>query len=209
MNYLALGDSISIDDYTEVAGGGAANQFARLIGARNVQNLTADGLTTDGVLASLARVTVPPDIVTLTAGGNDFLQAVFQLSVPPRPLAPNDWLRAVQPPIDNLKRIAEQLAAYRCPVIINTVYDPSDGDNMLAAQMGLPPEARRALHALNAGIKEIAQQHSFLLSDLEALFHGHGLASRGPWFVLQIEPNFAGATAIAVHWYELYQQSQK
>ena len=33
MNYLALGDSISIDDYTEVAGGGAASQFARLIGA--------------------------------------------------------------------------------------------------------------------------------------------------------------------------------
>src|SRR5690349_20776727 len=113
MNYLALGDSISIDDYTEVAGGGAVSQFAHRIGARDVQNLTADGLTTEGVLASLARVTVTPDIVTLTAGGNDFLQAIFQLSVPPRPLAPDDWKRAVQPALDNLTRIADRLAAYR------------------------------------------------------------------------------------------------
>ena len=30
VRYLALGDSISIDDHTEVAGGGAASQFAKL-----------------------------------------------------------------------------------------------------------------------------------------------------------------------------------
>jgi hypothetical protein len=38
---------------------------------------------------------------------------------------------------------------------------------------------------------------------LERLFHGHGVASNKPWFVNIIEPNFAGATAIAEHWYEL------
>ena len=50
MNYLALGDSISIDDYTGVAGGGAASQFAKFIRADPFQNLTRDGNTTDGVM---------------------------------------------------------------------------------------------------------------------------------------------------------------
>ena len=39
-----------------------------------------------------------------------------------------------------------------------------------------------------------------LLSDLEALFHGHGLRSADPWYVMVIEPNHAGASAIAAHW---------
>ena len=34
-------------------------------------------------------------------------------------------------------------------------------------------------------------------------YHGHGVASDEPWFVQVIEPNLAGATAIAEHWYEL------
>jgi len=44
---------------------------------------------------------------------------------------------------------------------------------------------------------------SFLLADLERLFHEHGVTSDEPWFVNVIEPNLAGATAIAEHWYEL------
>src|SRR5687767_13494848 len=77
MNYLALGDSISIDDYTGVVGGGAASQFAKLVRADEFQNLTRDGNTTDGVLETLSLVTTRPDVATLTAGGNDFLQAAF------------------------------------------------------------------------------------------------------------------------------------
>ncbi len=50
MNYLALGDSISIDTYTGQADGGAASQFAKLIGTTEFQNLTRDGRTTAGVL---------------------------------------------------------------------------------------------------------------------------------------------------------------
>src|SRR6266576_2255369 len=77
MIYLALGDSMSIDDYTGVIGGGAVNQFAALISATQVLNLTRDGQTTEGVIESLTTVFVKPDIVTMTAGGNDFLQAAF------------------------------------------------------------------------------------------------------------------------------------
>ena len=77
MHCLALGDSISIDDSTEVPGGGAASQFARLIGADSFQVLAYDGCTTTGVLTAIERIEEPPDIITLTAGGNDLLEAVW------------------------------------------------------------------------------------------------------------------------------------
>jgi hypothetical protein len=71
--YLALGDSISIDDYTGVPGGGAASQLARKLGLELV-DLTRDGNTTQGVLAELARAPVaqtssrsPPAATTCSA----------------------------------------------------------------------------------------------------------------------------------------------
>jgi hypothetical protein len=50
--YLAIGDSISIDDYTGVPGGGAPSQLARKL-ALDLVDLTRDGNTTQGVLAEL------------------------------------------------------------------------------------------------------------------------------------------------------------
>jgi lysophospholipase L1-like esterase len=203
MNYLALGDSISIDDYTEVVGGGAARQFARLVGATEVEDWTRDGCTTQGVLEALGQVRGRPDVVTLTAGGNDLLQGFLDVGSPAGgPVG--GWLAVAETPAANLERIAAILAAYRCPVILNTVYDPTDGDDSLLPQFGIPPAARAAFNALNDRIGELARERGFLLADLEALFHGHGVASEEPWFVLQIEPNLAGATATARHWYELF-----
>ena len=207
MNYLALGDSISIDDYTEVEGGGAVHQFARLIRASDVQDFTQDGRTTTGVLADLERVTLAPHLVTLTIGGNDFLQAAFRHAPPSGNLAPDYWPETAQPILANLNRIVLSLAQFQCPIILNTVYDPTDGDDTLFAQIGVPPPAREAFDALNRGIKMLAQTHGFLLSDLETLFHGHGLRSRDGWFVMNIEPNYAGATAIARHWFQLFRAS--
>jgi lysophospholipase L1-like esterase len=70
--YLAVGDSMSIDAYTGVDGGGAASQLARKL-RLELLDLTADGNTTDGVLADLARAPAAAEVVTLTAGGNDLL----------------------------------------------------------------------------------------------------------------------------------------
>lgn len=207
MNYLALGDSISIDDYTDVEGGGAVNQFARLIHAVDVQDFTQDGRTTDGVLADLERITLAPNVVTLTIGGNDFLQAVFRHAPPSGNLAPDYWPGIAQPILANLSRITVHLAQFHCPVILNTIYDPTGGDDTLFAQIGVPPPARQAFDALNGGMKMLAQTPNFLLSDLETLFHGHGLQSREAWFVMNIEPNYAGATAIARHWFQLFRTS--
>jgi lysophospholipase L1-like esterase len=188
--YLALGDSISIDDYTGVPGGGAPSQLARKLGVELV-DLTCDGNTTQGVLADLARAPAAADVVTLTAGGNDLLGG--------------DHPRAI---LRRLHQIAQRIQPLGARVVVNTVYDPSDGDNDVGRrELGLSRlatiELRRRLSAVNGGIAKLAGEHGFLLADLERLFHGHGIASNEPWFVQVIEPNLAGATATAEHWYEL------
>ncbi len=203
MNYLALGDSISIDEYTEVGSGGAASQFARLVGATRFQDLTRDGRTTAGVLDAWPEITITPNVVTLTAGGNDFLQGSFQAL---NSLA--EWDRVAAEPLANLERIADRLAAFACPVLLNTIYDPTDGDDSRIASFGMAAQARTAFNALNDGIRALACRRGFLLADLETLFHGHGAASRHPWIVMQIEPNLAGATAIAEHWHDLYHRQR-
>ena len=85
--YLALGDSISIDDYTGVRGGGAPSQLARKLGVALV-DLTRDGNTTQGLLADLAGAPAAADFVTLTAGGNDLLLDADDL-VGPLPVRPS------------------------------------------------------------------------------------------------------------------------
>ena len=188
--YVALGDSISIDDYTGVAGGGAASQLASKLGGEFV-DLTRDGNTTHGVLADLVRAPAAADVVTLTAGGNDLLGGEL----------PRGILR-------RLDQIAARIEPLGARVIVNTVYDPSDGDNEIGRrELGLSRlgamELRRRFNALNGGIRKLAAARGFVLADLERLFHGHGLASAEPWFVNVIEPNLAGATATATHWHEL------
>jgi len=188
--YLALGDSISIDDYTGVRGGGAPSQLARTLGL-DLVDLTRDGNTTQGVLTDLARAPAAAAVVTLTAGGNDLL-----LGHLPRAI------------LRRLQQIAEPIQLFRARVVVNTIYDPSDGDNDAGRrEMGLSRfaaiELRRRLNAVNGGIVKLARERRFLLADLEQLFHGHGVASNEPWFVQIIEPNLAGATAIAEHWHEL------
>ena len=187
---LALGESISIEYYTCVPGGGAASQLARKLGF-DLVDLTRDGNTTQGVLADLVSTPASADLVTLTAGGNDLL-----VGDPPRAI------------LRRLHEIAERIQPLSARVVINTIYDPSDGDNDVGRrELGLSRlatiELRRRLNAINGGIRNLASERGFLLADLERLFHGHGLASNDPWFVQVIEPNFAGATAIADHWHEL------
>lgn len=188
--YLALGDSISIDDYTGVRGGGAPSQLSRKLGFELV-DFTRDGNTTHGVLADLQRAPTAARIVTLTAGGNDLLLGSFSRSI-----------------LRRLHRIADRIEPLGARVVVNNVYDPSDGDDDVGRrELGLSRLAttvlRRRLNTLNDGIRELAGDRGFLLADLERLFHGHGVASNEPWFVYVIEPNLAGATAIADHWYQL------
>jgi hypothetical protein len=177
--YLALGDSISIDDYTGVLGGGATSQLARML-VLDLVDLTRDGNTTQGVLTDLARAPAAANVL-------------------------GHLPRAI---LRRLHQIAELIQALGARTVVNTIYDPSDGDNDAGRrEMGLSRfaaiELRRRLNAVNGGIVKLARERGFLLADLEQLFHGHGVASNDPWFVQVIEPNLAGATAIAERWHEL------
>lgn len=198
MKYLALGDSISIDLYTGVGGGGAAAQFSRLIQADEFIDLTYDGCVTTGLIAKFAIAPKSADVITVTIGGNDLLSGFFF-----RMAGDRGAKVALGALLGNLDEIAKRLAAYRCPVILNTIYDPTDGDDTRAIELGLPVEARQALDLINGRLKAIAQRDGFLLCDLEALFHGHGNWSPDPWIVEAIEPNHKGATQIANAWKEL------
>ena len=136
--YLALGDSISIDDYTGVRGDGAAAQLSRKLGVELV-DLTRDGNTTHGVLADLAAAPATADVVTLTAGGNDLLSGALPRAI-----------------LRRLYQIARRIQPLGARVIINTIYDPTDGDNEVGRhELGLSRlatiELRRRLNAVNGG----------------------------------------------------------
>ncbi len=189
MHYAALGDSISIDDYTGRAGGGAASQLARLLPATRFQDLTRDGNVAQGVLRDLDRLDGSPDVASLTVGGNNLLLGE----------EPETTLPLIETAVRRLKARAGR-------IILSTVYDPTDGDDTLGESVGLARELRRRHQFLNAGIRRMAARHECLLADLEELFRGHGLQSAEPWYVLVIEPNLAGATAIAALWHRLLQE---
>jgi len=157
--YVALGDSISIDDYTGVPGGGAASQLARKLGL-DLVDLTRDGNTTQAVLADLARAPASANVVTLTAGGNDLLGG--------------DSPRAI---LRRLEQITRRLQPLGGRIVLNTVYDPSDGDNACGRrELGLSRlatiELRRRLNSLNGGIAKLARERGLLLADLERLCYG-------------------------------------
>jgi len=204
VRYLALGDSTSIDKYTGVQSGGAVSQFSSLINADEVQDLTHDGFTTDAVIESLARVRIHPDIITLTVGGNDLLQRP-SWNVDRNSLEDPD----TQETLNKLRYIFLELYEYRCKVIVNTIHDPTDGNETLMQQLGMSVQFRSAYEEINQEIRQMGQIHGFLLSDLQQLFVGHGINSTDTWVTMEIEPNFAGATAIAKRWHELFLETEK
>ena len=206
--YLALGDSISIDEYplreTGVANIGAASLFARALRERfpgiRVDDLTADGATTDDVLRwqlPRVRATDDPAIVTITAGGNDLLMNL-RAARPP--------VRLVEGVIDRLTRIVDETRRHlpRATILLGTIYDPSDGTNVLYGER-LDREAKW-LGRVNDGIRALAARDGIVLADIHARFLGHGLSvpesERWYWSGLIFEPNAEGARQVAKLWEE-------
>jgi lysophospholipase L1-like esterase len=220
MNYVALGDSISIDDYPEretgCTGLGAASLFrrnddkfwpefrgwdlARHFPASRFANLTADGATSEDVLRwQLPRVSPSPEetIVTVTAGGNDMLMNLRS----PRPPA-----NLVEGMIDRVEKIvaAIQQKLPRAHILLGTVYDPSDGTNVLYGER-LDREARW-LATFNEAVRRIANRDGVTLIDIHQHFLGHGVSApeeqRWYWSELIFEPNARGASEVRRLWWE-------
>ena len=181
LKYLALGDSISIDRYTNVEGGGAAAQlYARL--RREDPAWELDDQTFDG--CTIRQVPVngdnDADLITLTVAGNDLLTNQHR--------DPNEFAPEFMDRYRNLcRRIRSQYQ--RARVIVANVYSP---------QGFLPAELRQGLDLVNHFIAAVLPDYGFTLADIHAAFLGH----EEEYLTLQIEPSLAGATCIAKLFYD-------
>jgi lysophospholipase L1-like esterase len=228
--YVALGDSISIDHYAGGEGRGGASLLARnrdddfpdwrrrdlatLDSTARYHLLATDGATTNTLLnlqlPQLETSTIAPSVVTLTVGGNDLLGAYGDT---PRAREVVSVVRMrVGQALGRLRRALRQPSD---PVIVGTVYDPSDGTGD-ASQLGLPPwpDVVDLLAELNAELREVAAEHGARVADIHGCFLGHGLRAGNPaqddarpvnrdlWFCNVIEPNAWGASRIRAAFWE-------
>jgi len=221
--YVALGDSISIDDYAGGQGRGGASllhanrddDFPEWRGLDLVSGnpgATFVQLATDGARAStlvdvqlprLAATGVEPTLVTVTIGGNDVLAAYG--STP----AARDAVERVGALLDLALTGLRGLLAENGRMVVGTVYDPSDGTGD-SARLGLPPwpDAVPLIAELNEKLRHIASVHGAAVAEIGRLFLGHGLlagdpaqgqsrpAERDLWFCNVIEPNAWGASGV-------------
>jgi lysophospholipase L1-like esterase len=221
--YVALGDSISIDEYAGGPGRGGASLLARNRDddfpewrARDLSTeyqglrfflLARDGATTatllDVQLPQLVRLAVPPDVVTLTVGGNDLLGAYGDSRAARR------VVETVRSRVDAALRLLRDRHAPAARLIVGTVYDPSDGTGDAEA-LGLPRwvDAVTVVGELNAVLRQVAAAHGAAVADVHAAFLGHGLSAGDPrdpsprprardlWYCSLIEPNAWGASGV-------------
>lgn len=169
--YLALGDSMSIDDYTGVAGGGAANQFYVMLGDLwRLDDRTRDGCCMSGVPRDARG-----DVITLTIGGNDLL------------VGRDRYLREG---LDSFA--AEHLGLLReirrrnpdAIFIVGDVYHPAH------------PLSQREVAAL-ATANDIIQDNIAAVGARLAPIHETFRGRQAEYLCLGIEPTLAGAKAIA------------
>ena len=227
--YAALGDSMSIDHYAGGPGRGAASLLWRNrdddfppwagkdLTTRNptaqLAQLASDGATSATVageqLRRLHRLKLTPTLATVTMGGNDLL-AAYGNSTAGR--------QAIQRVTDNGQRLLASLRALMgpmAPIVVATVYDPSDGTGD-APRLDLPvwPAILDLLAELNQALRMLAREHGALVADVHDRFLGHGLAAGDPaqpdprppnrdlWYCGLIEPNAWGASEIRATFWE-------
>lgn len=225
--YIALGDSISVDDYAGGPGRGAASLLHRnrdddfpefrgrdLVSRHPEARLflkAVDGATTRAVLEK--QITRMPNdeggrtVITLTGGGNDLL-----LTLQMRGTLLGEDAEGV------IRRMRTIVASVRnryhdSLLIVGTIYDPTDGVGDLI-NPGFPLHRELALfNQVNEGIRELADGDRVRLADLHRHFLGHGEHHNEPanpyhdsadptqWFTQTLEPHARGASeARRVFW---------
>ncbi|TQN42792.1 putative esterase [Blastococcus colisei] len=194
--YVALGDSISIDDYAGGPGRGAASLLftnrdedfpewrghdLRTVTPGTTSSLSAtDGATTRTLLqAQLPRLRAlgeRPTLVTLTIGGNDLLGAYGDTGA-----ARAAVIGGVRAAVDTALAELRDVCAPAARIVVGTVYDPSDGTGD-AARLGLPswPDAVPVIAELNDTLRAVAGPHGAVVAEIAAVFSGHGLRAGDP-----------------------------
>lgn len=179
----------------------------RLDGIRKV-DVCIDGGTIGDVLGRQLdgvhpRVRAATRLVTVTAGGNDLLGALFQRGV-------DGLVRSTTEGIRRYDRLATTLreAFPVAVVVLTTVYDPTDGSGQLPGLSDvvgrLPMEH---LDRFNDAVRQAAATHrDTVLADVHAHFLGHGITAEPDdewyWHPNPIEPAARGASEIRRVWLE-------
>lgn len=224
LKYVAVGDSMSIDDYAGGEGMGAASLLYRnrdvdfpawsgrdlATAGYAAQVLARDAATTLDVLhRQLPQLTARPDLVTITMGGNDLLACYGDDA------AAEVAIAQVRTAGDQIVAHFRQLGGDQCRIVLSTVYDPSDGAGTVPASgLSAWPHGPIWVHALNITLTDLAARHGAALADLHGRFLGHGLlagdpaqtnarpANRAIWYCGVVEPNAWGAHEIRSAWWE-------
>ena len=233
--YLALGDSISIDFYPAQDAGKQTSSHNENLGAASLllrndrllfpefkgqdlsshcvnltfQNLAVDGATTFDLLERLDDLDAFKErsaLVTLTIGGNDLLQSLRLSGGNGKIL-----IAEVERIQERFSEIADQIQL-KLPdsyLILNTVYDPTDGtgtftDSAIFDQK-LPVEL---LQYLNFLMTRLSFSPRRVLCDIHKHFLGHGMLSPSQedfwyWRPNPIEPGYRGASEIRRLWWKI------
>ena len=168
-------------------------------------NLAEDGALIDDVateeLARLGRDSRDPDIlITLTAGGNDLLDALTagrRLEDAVR--------RTTRRYTELVESVREELP--RATLLLTTVYDPTDGTGHLPGLEPFGPLPLEYLDQFNDHVRSTAgTAPGLMLADVHHHFLGHGVTApegeRWYWRRNLIEPNARGASEIRRVWWE-------
>ena len=168
-------------------------------------NLAEDGVMIDDVateeLARLGRDSRDPGIlITLTAGGNDLLDA----------LAGGERLdqavnRIMRRYTDLVETVRDELP--RAALVLTTVYDPTDGTGLLPGHDTYGRLPLEHLDRFNDHVRETAAaMPGVVLADVHRHFLGHGVAAPEPerwyWRRNLVEPSAKGASEIRRVWWE-------
>ncbi|HUS38090.1 MAG: hypothetical protein WBF93_13625 [Pirellulales bacterium] len=181
--YLALGDSMSIDDDTGVESGGAVNQFHRWLG----DGWELDDRTCDGGRMEHVPIDVSGDVITLTIGGNDLLGNKEKYLQQGLSGYANEHLRLLQ------KIRATNPVSL---LIVGDIYHP-DGQ--------LTEQEHEAFSVANRLIHSNCAKVGAKLATIYDVFRGN----EAEYLCLQIEPTHKGATAIAGLFRALYEARDK
>lgn len=222
--YIALGDSISIDDYPG-EGKGAASLLHRnqdhlypdfsgkdlysMNPETSFSNLARDGASSYDVLHDQLpqlKADSGKTLITLTCGGNDILSHHADA---------DEVLHRINTIVERIRALYPSNE-----IIIGTIYDPSDGDGDLFDTHILEKELKTA-HEINDGIRRLRSQQ-IRIAEIHKHFLGHGLHCKDPshryfhpedpslWYVLTIEPNSRGAHEIRrLFWLALNAQERQ
>lgn len=168
-------------------------------------NLAEDGAMIDDVtteeLARLGHDSDDPGILlTLTAGGNDLLDALAAGQTLDR-----ETRRIERRYTDLIATMREELPA--ATLVLTTVYDPTDGTGRLPGLESFGHLPLEHLDRFNARVRDLARESERIrLADVHRHFLGHGVTAperdRWYWGRNPIEPNARGASEIRRVWLE-------